>query len=131
MCGTPVTSPAFLVLGINQAWAGMPGALVDHWVPKTDSSSQGKLLGPRRDMNLVQLWAKKLPGGSVAVLLINASPQLLPSGSYKIRFSQLNISSSTAQVRDVWQQADLGTYNDAYPIPEVSQFDSVFVILKP
>ena len=131
MCETPVISLALLVLGINQAWAGMPGALVDHWLPKTNSSSQRKLFGPRKGLNLVQLWAKKLLGGAVAVLLINASPQQLPSGSYKIRFSQFNISSSTAQVRDVWQRADLGTYNDAYPIPEVSQFDSVFVILKP
>ena len=126
-------------VAVNQAWAGMPGALVEHWVPSTPSTESTPATahdlmsepGAAAGLNVVQLWAKRLTKGAVAALLINASPHDLQPGSYRIEYEKLRMKTGNATVRSLWMQSEVGSFEEAYPIPHVPKFDSLFVIISP
>lgn len=73
-----------------------------------------------------QLWAKKMPGGGSAVLLINHSPKNM---TYALNVSRLNMSRSIwggYSVRDIWAGRDrpnVSTHLDLHVPP----FDSALV----
>lgn len=77
-----------------------------------------------------QLWAKKMPGGGSAVLLINHSPKNM---TYALNVSRLNMSRSIwggYSVRDIWAGQDrpnVSTHLDLHVPP----FDSAFLRLSP
>ena len=77
-----------------------------------------------------QLWAKKMPGGGSAVLLINHSPKNM---TYALNVSRLNMSRSIwggYSVRDIWAGRDrpnVSTHLDLHVPP----FDSAFLRLSP
>lgn len=77
-----------------------------------------------------QLWAKKMPGGGAAALLINHSPHNL---SYTLNVSLLNMSKSiwgSYTVRNVWEHEDLPNASRAIYLT-VPPFDSKFLRLSP
>lgn len=63
----------------------------------------------------VQIWAKPLRDGSMAVGLFNVGNQPLSS---PIPFGQLGIKGPRL-IRDVWRQKDLGTFSGKYESPPI------------
>jgi hypothetical protein len=122
-------------IGVNQAWAGHPGKLLEsETVPAlsaTDDASAKSPPSPSPLLNMRQMWAKPLPSGELAVLLINASPMPLAAGSKNLNFSALNLTSTSVTVRDIWLHRGLGVFHGVWPVPTVPPFDSVFVRLAP
>ena len=77
-----------------------------------------------------QLWAKKMPGGGAAALLINHSPRNL---SYVLNLTLLNMSKSIwggYTVRDLWEHRDLPNASSAINLT-VPPFDSKFLSVSP
>ena len=78
-----------------------------------------------------QLWAKRIPGGGAAALLINASPQNL---THSLNLTKLNMSSSIwngYSVRDVWaHKYKAKATSETYPLT-VAPFDSAFLFFSP
>ena len=106
-------------IAVNQAWAGHPGRALP--------------LDPVTVGRNASAWAKPLPGGRVAVVLVSMrqpgtsaidvdlsvptmiSPDLLP----------------TSGVRDVWQRRDVGNAAGSFPIRNLEPHDSRFLIFSP
>ena len=60
----------------------------------------------------LQVWSKTLSGSNTrAVALLNRNGG---SASITVSFAQIGLSSGRAAVRDLWQHADLGTFNGSY-----------------
>jgi alpha-galactosidase len=60
----------------------------------------------------LQVWSKPLSGGSVrAVALLNRTTG---AASITVTFAQIGLPNAPASVRDLWQHADLGTFNGTY-----------------
>jgi alpha-galactosidase len=60
----------------------------------------------------LEIWSKPLAGGNVrAVALLNRNAT---AGSITVTFAQIGLASGQASVRDLWQHADLGTFDGAY-----------------
>ena len=77
----------------------------------------------------LQIWAKPQANGAMAVLAINT----LSTGdaiSFNVTLKELNITSSSASVRDVWAHKDLATATGVVPMSVAPQ-DSVFVVVAP
>jgi alpha-galactosidase len=60
--------------------------------------------------NGLQVWAKKLQGGSVAVVLLNRSGS---AANITANWSNIGVSGS-ASVRDLWAHAALGSFSNSY-----------------
>jgi alpha-galactosidase len=60
--------------------------------------------------NGLQVWAKKLQGGSVAVVLLNRNGS---SSNITVNWSNIGISGS-ASVRDLWSHTNVGSFNGSY-----------------
>ena len=58
----------------------------------------------------MDVWARPLADGTMAVGLFNRSPE---PATVTVKFSDLGISG-TQPVRDLWQQKDLGTARDQF-----------------
>lgn len=71
---------------------------------------QGRIVAsPAREL---QVWAKTLSGSDVrAVVLFNRGSA---SASIAVSWSDLQLPQRPAQVRDLYQQADLGSFDDGY-----------------
>lgn len=95
-------------IAINQAWAGHPGRLV-------------------HETNSYQVWAKKLPKGEQAVLIINTG-----SSRIDVSVSLAGVGLETAcTVRDVWAHRDLGRVSGTWKVTGLTQHDSAFVRFSP
>jgi alpha-galactosidase len=65
----------------------------------------------------LQVWSKPLSGNDVrAVALLNRNAS---AASVTVSFAQIGLSSGQASVRDLWQHADLGTFNGSYTAASV------------
>jgi alpha-galactosidase len=64
----------------------------------------GKPAGRKSSDGWVEVWARPLEDGSMAVGLFNRGPEAAP---VSVDFAELGLTGSHA-VRDVWQQKDLG-----------------------
>ena len=62
------------------------------------------------DSNGLQVWAKRLQGGSVAVVLLNRNGS---SSNITVNWSSIGISGS-ASVRDLWSHSNVGSFNGSY-----------------
>ena len=102
------------VVAVNQAWHGHPGWLV---------SSSGGTPGPA-GAAAVTVWAKAMPDGGHAVLVINQGSK--PQMGIKVELSSLGLQSS-ANARDIWALEDLGTVQGTWTIKELASHDSAFV----
>ena len=96
-------------IAVNQAWAGHPGFKAEE-VP-----------------NVHQVWAKPLPSGSLAVLVINLSTQ--PQASITVDLSKLGAPVG-ARGRDVWAHKDLGVVGVSWDVPALSAHDPAFVVFS-
>lgn len=76
-----------------------------------------------------QLWAKPLPSGKVAVLVVNLS---LGTEDFKLPLSDVPwlTCGGSCKVRDVWQQKDLPTQKDFVQMT-LREHQSGFFILSP
>jgi alpha-galactosidase len=126
-----ILEPVLDILGnteavaVNQAWAGHPGMRLES--PDCYEPSCWRAV----QLNMTQTWAKPLPGGELAVLLINASPRPLVAGAKTLSFAALNLTTTSVTVRDIWNRSSLGSFHGVWPVPTVPPFDSVFVRLAP
>lgn len=79
----------------------------------------------------LQLWAKKQPGGAVAILILNMFKGK-PPVSVTVDFEKdLNLTHSAAvlKIRDIWKHKDVGTARNL--TVEVPAHDSRFYLLTP
>jgi alpha-galactosidase len=72
--------------------------------------TQGTLVATPQ--NGLQIWSKPLGAGNVrAVALFNRNSA---AGSMTVSFTQIGLPNGPATVRDLWQHADLGTFDGSY-----------------
>ncbi len=76
----------------------------------------------------LQIWAKPLANGDIAALLFNRG---LAAIQGNLTWPMVGLPETTAaQVRDVWQHADLGAFTGSF-VCTVQPHDVVMVVLKP
>jgi alpha-galactosidase len=71
----------------------------------------------------IQIWARPLADGAMAVGLINTGEVAAPA---TLHWSDLQLSGPRL-VRDLWRQKDLGTFDDKFTAPEVPPHGVVLV----
>ena len=76
----------------------------------------------------VQHWAKPLPGGAAALLVINSNQS--HSQNVSVQLSAVFGLTGAVRVRDVWAHTDNGTARGALTAT-VGAADSLFVVLTP
>jgi len=79
--------------------------------------------------NQIQVWAKPQAAGAVAVFVINGyqgDPQTIP-----INIANLNITTSSITVRDIWNHKDLGTASGNFTTDPIDAYDSRFYLFTP
>jgi len=78
-------------------------------------------------------WYKALPGGDIAVLLMNnAEAPALLSLEWDAVPGLLPPQGSLVRVRDIWNHADLGVIDGAFlPAAPTMPHDSIFLRLTP
>lgn len=92
----------------------------------TDPSWAGWRVGGCRPVAGVQLWAKPISKSEVAALFINGGTS---SYSAELTLKELNISSASATVLDVWTGESAGaSANGVWSTGTVASLDSRFVI---
>lgn len=109
-------------IAVNQAWAGHPGAVL----PLDESG--GVAVGSHN----ASAWAKPLPGGGVAVVLVN----MREAGAIDVDLAVPSALSPalppTASVRDVWAHADAGAaVAGTFAVRGLEPHDSRFLVFKP
>ena len=85
---------------------------------------------PQAPDTSVQLWVKPQPGGAVAVLLINNTPE---EQSPPVPLDAATLGKGAAarmKVRDIWERRDVGVASGAFA-PRVPAWDSGFYLLSP
>jgi hypothetical protein len=92
----------------------------------SDTQYTSWIVGGPRPIAGVQIWAKPLGNGKTAALFLNGGAT---STSTNITLAELNITSSTATVTDVWTEEDRGPVNNGiWDTGSVPSLDSVFVV---
>ena len=109
-------------IAVNQAWSGHPGAVL----PLDESG--GVAVGSHN----ASAWAKPLPGGGVAVVLVN----MREAGAIDVDLAVPSALSPalppTASVRDVWAHADAGAaVAGTFAVRGLEPHDSRFLVFKP
>eukprot|EP00038_Savillea_parva_P002172 m.111340 g.111340 ORF g.111340 m.111340 type:complete len:272 (+) comp10749_c0_seq5:1035-1850(+) len=77
--------------------------------------------------NALQLWAKPVGQGAMAILLINSDATTNTTAT--VNLADLNMTGSVTR-RDVWKHADAGPADSSFSVPVPAQ-DSVFMVLSP
>lgn len=125
-------------IAINQAWAGDAG----RWVARSPVNfttlvyhGAGRDLQDNETFAEWHVWAKRLPGGSVAALAINLSEQPLDhTAGIGASFVKLGLAASVdkVSVRDVWAHTNNGTVaGPTWTVGSLAPHDCVFVVLTP
>ncbi len=80
-------------------------------------------------MGNLEVWAKPLTGGRIALALLNRSPA---NDSITANWSDIGAPSASQQyaVRDIWQAADMGVFSSSYTAPVVAH-GVAFLVLTP
>ena len=124
--------------GANQQWAVSSGSLRSKYGGSGSGScaaarASASASAPSSGMNAqetskVQLWAKPMPGGAVAALLINGG-----SSTYHatITLAELNVTAAAVNVTDVWSGAPHGDVCGGAFMVTVRTLDSAFVMVTP
>jgi alpha-galactosidase len=71
----------------------------------------------------IQIWARPLADGSLAVGLVNLGDA---AADGTVAWSDLQISGAH-QVRDLWRQKDLGSFDEKFDAPQIPSHGVVFV----
>jgi alpha-galactosidase len=73
----------------------------------------------------LQVWSKPVSGGNArAVALLNRNPA---AASITVTFAQIGLPNAQATVRDLWQHADLGSFDGSYTANAVPSHGVVMV----
>ena len=64
-------------------------------------------------LEVVEVWAGNLTNGTYAVLLLNRASY---SGKVQISWKELGFNYTKAKLRDLWEQKDLGEFNEKYTV---------------
>jgi alpha-galactosidase len=75
----------------------------------------------------LQVWTKNLSDNARAVALFNRNGS---AASITVTFSQVGISSGKVTVRDLWQKADLGSFEGSYTASNVPSHGVVMLRLS-
>lgn len=88
---------------------------------------------PSDDVKTARLsvWAKPQPNNTMAVFVLSNKEPGQPDESVTVDFSELNFTSSTALVRDIWAQSDVGTFHSSFTTDSFGGHDSRFFLLTP
>ena len=122
-------------LAINQAFEGDPGRLVyPISAPGVDVEVTQLSAAARTP---VEVWAKALPRGAVALLAINTDASA--PADLKLKLAPALHKPATwcaagdCKVRDVWAQADNGTVGagGVWSVTGLAPHDSHFVVVRP
>jgi alpha-galactosidase len=62
----------------------------------------------------LQVWLKTLTNGAKGVVLVNTGTI---TNTLAVNWSDIGLPSGTAQVRDLWEHTDLGSFTDSYSAP--------------
>jgi len=121
-------------IAVNQGYAGMSGTRFWESADATRFSPCG--WGPEfRNCSYASqmYWYKALPGGDVAVLLMNnADAPALLSLEWDAVPGLLPQQGSLVRVRDIWNRANLGVVEGAFiPAAPTASRDSIFLRLTP
>ena len=83
--------------------------------------SNGKCLATM--VEATEVWAGNLSNGSYALLLLNRAdtPQKV-----EISWDEIGFDNKTLKLRDLWEQKDLGEFNDSFSV-SLESHDSVFL----
>lgn len=77
---------------------------------------------------LLEVWAGALSGDRLAVALFNRSPG---ADSISVRWQDVGLAAgTTVKVRDLWAQADLGTFSSDFTLPVASRA-TMLLLLTP
>jgi alpha-galactosidase len=77
----------------------------------------------------LQVWSKTLSGSNArAVALLNRNAD---AASIDVTFGEIGLSTGPASVRDLWQHADLGTFNGSYTAASVPSHGVVMLRIAP
>ena len=63
---------------------------------------------------VLQVWLKTLTNGAKAVVLVNTGTT---TSTLTVNWSDIGLSSGAAQVRDLWEHANLGPFTNSYSAP--------------
>ena len=75
--------------------------------------SNGKCLSSKPDPDQTEVWAGRLSGGYWVVLLLNRATF---TAEVEIKWSEISLNATSAFVRDLWEQRDLGQFNESYKV---------------
>jgi alpha-galactosidase len=120
------------VLAVNQAYVGDSGGVYassDHTVELTDAYIEARLLTgeeKRVSASASQYLSKQLPGGKVAVLLMNSADA---TATLESDFSSIpGVTCTTCDVRDIWAHKDLGKMSNKISV-SVESHDAAFLVI--
>lgn len=119
-------------LAVNRAWAGSAGVRVAAATTTVAFPSCGSQYKSGCSIEAWEVFAKPLPGGGAALLLLNhndAGAPPLPLSIDLAAVAGLRCAGGCA-VRDVWAHAALAPVTDSFAA-SVKGHDSVFVVLTP
>lgn len=120
-------------IAVNQAWAGDPGRLIYPPLPSPDGVTEAVRYGD----GAVEVWAKALTQGKVALLAINTGTTA--PADLELKLAPLLgkpaswCAAGDCKVRDVWAQAEggaLGT-GGVWSVKGLAPHDSHFVVVSP
>lgn len=105
-----LAAPLFSSTDVTKLTAAELAILTNREVIAVDQDPKG-IQGHRISQNgPVEVWAKPLSQGRMAVGLFNSGESTLPAS---VNFHQLGYSHPV-RVRDLWEEKDLGIVNDSY-----------------
>ena len=115
-------------IAVNQAWAGDPGRLI---YPPPNAPDTAGATPP------MEVWAKALPRGAVALLAINTGPG--HAGVLVINLADVLgkpgwcRAAGSCAVRDIWAQKDGGKLGAGgrWSVKGLAPHDSAFVLVTP
>ena len=121
------------LLAINSAWAGSAGTRI----AQSDTNVTWDYCGAQYAMGCSapewEVYAKPLPGGGAAVLVMNHGHTGAANVSVSVPLASipsLACSGSSCHVRDVYAHADAGTVSGTFSVPSLAAHDSVCVVLS-
>ena len=124
-------------IAVNQAWAGDSGTIFAESSRQvsmvvetvTELGGQGNYQETTFSVSDWQQWAKRLPDGKSAVLLMNNADE---TQEVTLRFDQIpafvDATIGDFEVRDLWARADLGTFSDSMSV-SLESHDSAFLVV--
>ena len=116
--------------GPNQRFAFVDGALraeTGQCITATSTPPPGPADLPTARL---MLWAKPQPNGAQAVFLLS-NQDGDATEAVTIKLANLNITTPSVRVRDVWEHRDLGTATGSFTTDAIGGHDSRFYIFSP